>query len=178
MCLWKVHEKAPASLLCFRLAELRVLAHAETHVVAFSQSFRGKNTSWVFPPSYLPSLCSASHIICNIKQGLRLRGIKKPPHYSIVLESYRTMPPILLVFVLFFAVFEEVQMNHTNDPGPVLQHCTEINIRNGDIGQIDENIHSWVLRAQAQTHTHTCMHMHILHTDPDRQAIIPQLGLL
>lgn len=33
-----------------------------------------------------------------------------------------------LFFVFFLPLLDDAQMNHTNDLGPVLQHCSEINI--------------------------------------------------
>ena len=42
------------------------------------------------------------------------------------------MPSILVdvayLSVFFMLIVDEPQMNHTNDLGPVLQHCSEINI--------------------------------------------------
>lgn len=42
------------------------------------------------------------------------------------------MPPILVdmaySFVFFIPILDEPLMNHANDLGPVLQHCSEINI--------------------------------------------------
>lgn len=80
----------------------------------------------------------------------------------MVLKSYRNMPPILvdMAYSFFFMpVLDEAQMNHTNDPGPVLQRCTEINIRNGDIGQIDENRNPiFTLGYYVLMHRHTHIH--------------------
>lgn len=52
--------------------------------------------------------------------------------YPLGLKSDRNIPAILeswlTLFVFFSPILADAQMNHANDLGPALLHCSEINI--------------------------------------------------
>lgn len=49
-------------------------------------------------------------------------GLKPCRNIATILESW------LILSVFFLPILDDAQMNHANDLGPALQHCSEINI--------------------------------------------------